>query len=111
MSLGRQGAVVLATVHSATLHGLEGRVIRVEVDVAPGLPGFSLVGLADTALLEARERVRVVALSATTNGPVEDVATGCLWRTSSRMAGTGLPRWRRRISSGFRPSGYRIEPD
>ena len=49
---------VLATVHSATLLGLEGRVIRVEVDVAPGLPGFSIVGLADTALLEARERVR-----------------------------------------------------
>jgi magnesium chelatase family protein len=49
---------VLATVLSATLHGLEGRAIRVEVDVAPGLPGFSIVGLADTALQEARERVR-----------------------------------------------------
>jgi magnesium chelatase family protein len=49
---------VLASVLSATLHGLEGRVIRVEVDVAPGLPGFSIVGLADTALQEARERVR-----------------------------------------------------
>ncbi len=34
---------MLATVHSATLHGLEGRVVRVEVDVAPGLPGFSIV--------------------------------------------------------------------
>jgi magnesium chelatase family protein len=49
---------VLATLLSATLHGLEGRVIRVEVDVAPGLPGFTIVGLADTALMEARERVR-----------------------------------------------------
>jgi magnesium chelatase family protein len=49
---------VLASVLSATLHGLEGRVIRVEVDVAPGLPGFTIVGLADTALQEARERVR-----------------------------------------------------
>jgi magnesium chelatase family protein len=49
---------VLASVLSATLHGLEGRPIRVEVDVAPGLPGFSIVGLADTALQEARERVR-----------------------------------------------------
>ncbi len=28
------------------------------MDVAPGLPGFSIVGLADTALMEARERVR-----------------------------------------------------
>jgi magnesium chelatase family protein len=49
---------VLATVLSATLHGLDGRVIRVEVDVAPGLPGFTIVGLADAALQEARERVR-----------------------------------------------------
>ncbi|HVA86945.1 MAG TPA: YifB family Mg chelatase-like AAA ATPase, partial [Candidatus Saccharimonadales bacterium] len=49
---------MLATVLSAALHGLEGRLIRVEVDVAPGLPGFSIVGLADTALRESRERVR-----------------------------------------------------
>jgi magnesium chelatase family protein len=49
---------VLAIVPSATLFGLEGRFIRVEVDVAPGLPGFTIVGLADTALQEARERVR-----------------------------------------------------
>ena len=43
---------------SATLSGLDGRPVRVEVDVAPGLPGFTIVGLADTALQEARERVR-----------------------------------------------------
>ncbi len=49
---------MLATLLSATVNGLDGRVIRVEVDVAPGLPGFTIVGLADTALLEARERVR-----------------------------------------------------
>jgi magnesium chelatase family protein len=49
---------VLATVLSATLVGLDGRVIRVEVDVANGLPGFTIVGLADAALQEARERVR-----------------------------------------------------
>ena len=49
---------MLATVPSATLLGLEGRYIRVEVDVASGLPGFTIVGLADTALQEARERIR-----------------------------------------------------
>jgi magnesium chelatase family protein len=49
---------VLAVVPSATLYGLDGRAIRVEVDVAPGLPGFTVVGLADTAVQEARERVR-----------------------------------------------------
>src|SRR5512137_2896773 len=49
---------MLVTLLSATLRGLEGRVIRVEVDVAPGLPGFTIVGLADAALRESRERVR-----------------------------------------------------
>ncbi|MFL5687497.1 MAG: YifB family Mg chelatase-like AAA ATPase [Chloroflexota bacterium] len=49
---------MLAIVPSATLHGLAGRFIRVEVDVAPGLPGFTVVGLADAGLQEARERVR-----------------------------------------------------
>jgi magnesium chelatase family protein len=49
---------MLAVVPSATLDGLDGRLIRVEVDVAPGLPGFTVVGLADAALQEARERVR-----------------------------------------------------
>ena len=49
---------MLATLLSATIIGLDGRIIRVEVDVAPGLPGFTIVGLADAALQEARERVR-----------------------------------------------------
>jgi magnesium chelatase family protein len=49
---------VLATVLSATLVALDGRAIRVEVDVAPGLPGFTIVGLGDASIREARERVR-----------------------------------------------------
>src|SRR5512141_1178921 len=47
-----------ATVLAATPRGLEGRPVRVEADVAPGLPGFTIVGLADAALRESRERVR-----------------------------------------------------
>ena len=58
MSGDRYGRLVLATLLSSTLVGLDGRVIRVEVDVAPGLPAFAIVGLADAALQEARERVR-----------------------------------------------------
>jgi magnesium chelatase family protein len=49
---------MLATIGSATLEAIEGRLVRVEVDVAPGLPGFTIVGLPDLALQEARERVR-----------------------------------------------------
>lgn len=49
---------MLATLLSATIVALDGRVIRVEVDVAPGLPGFTIVGLGDASIREARERVR-----------------------------------------------------
>jgi magnesium chelatase family protein len=41
------------------LVGLEGHVVEVQADVTPGMPAFTLVGLPDTALAEARQRVRV----------------------------------------------------
>nr|MBA3779159.1 hypothetical protein [Chloroflexota bacterium] len=49
---------MLATLLTAVVNGLRGELIRVEVDVAPGLPICHIVGLPDTALSEARERVR-----------------------------------------------------
>ena len=49
---------MLATAFSASLVGVEGVPVRVEVDVAFGLPGVTIVGLAGSAVLEARERVR-----------------------------------------------------
>jgi magnesium chelatase family protein len=51
-------AGMLASLVTAVVNGLHGELIRVEVDVAPGLPGCTIVGLPDTALSEARERVR-----------------------------------------------------
>jgi magnesium chelatase family protein len=49
---------MLATLVTAVIDGLHGSIVRVEVDVAPGLPGCHIVGLPDAALSEARERVR-----------------------------------------------------
>lgn len=49
---------MLARCTTAALQGLEARVVTVEVDVGPGLPVLTMVGLADTAVQEARERVR-----------------------------------------------------
>jgi magnesium chelatase family protein len=48
----------LAVIHSRALHGLEAAEVTVEVHLANGLPSFTLVGLADTEVKEARERVR-----------------------------------------------------
>jgi magnesium chelatase family protein len=44
---------------SLSLFGIDTLPVEVEVDVSSGLPGFSIVGLPDAAVQEARERVRV----------------------------------------------------
>ena len=49
---------MLAKVISCALVGLEGALVEVEVDIAPGLPNFFVVGLPDDAVREARERAR-----------------------------------------------------
>ncbi len=49
---------LLACTNSCAMVGLEGFIIRVEVDLSPGVPKFNMVGLPDTAVQEARERVR-----------------------------------------------------
>jgi magnesium chelatase family protein len=54
---------VLAAVRSATLVGVDGQPVTVEVHVSPGLPGYHVVGLPDTAVRESRERVRAATLS------------------------------------------------
>ena len=46
-----------ATVHTAHVVGLEGSIIAVEADVRRGLPSFSIIGLGDRAIEEARERI------------------------------------------------------
>ena len=49
---------MLAKVSSCAIVGLDGSIVEVEVDIASGLPAFNIVGLPDTAVQEARERVR-----------------------------------------------------
>jgi len=49
---------MLAKVRSGAIVGLDGAVVEVEVDISSGLPSFTIVGLPDAAVQEARERVR-----------------------------------------------------
>jgi len=53
----------LAVVHSRALDGFSAPEVTVEVHLANGLPSFTLVGLADTEVKEARERVRAALLN------------------------------------------------
>jgi len=74
---------VIASIPSAVLLGVDGRTVRVEVHVANGLPGFTVVGLPDAAVRESRDRVRAALVS------------------------SGLPWPRRRLTVNLAPSGMR----
>jgi len=49
---------MLAKVITCAIVGLEGAIVEVEADISPGLPSFTIVGLPDAAVQEAKERVR-----------------------------------------------------
>ncbi len=80
---------MLATVSSATLLGVEGCAIRVEVHVGNGLPGFSIVGLPDATCREARDRVRAAVVSSGFKWPQHRITVN-LAPTSVRKAGSGM---------------------
>ncbi len=60
---------MLATALSASVIGVDGIPVRVEVDVSFGLPGLTIVGLAGSAVLESRERVRAAIRNSNFEGP------------------------------------------
>ncbi|MFV1989114.1 MAG: magnesium chelatase domain-containing protein, partial [Acidimicrobiales bacterium] len=80
---------MLATVGSATVFGVEGRAVHVEVYVSNGLPGFTIVGLPDTSCREARDRVRAALLSSGLSWPDRRVTVN-LAPSGVRKAGSGL---------------------
>src|SRR5579859_4868667 len=49
---------MLAMVRSCGVVGLEGALVEVEIDIAPGMHAFTVVGLPDAAVNEAKDRVR-----------------------------------------------------
>lgn len=80
---------MLARTHTFTLEGLLTRPVTVEVDVRPGLPAFAIVGLVDTAVREARERVRTGILNSGFEFPARRI-TANLAPADLPKAGPGL---------------------
>ncbi|OBF32431.1 hypothetical protein A5724_20795 [Mycobacterium sp. ACS1612] len=50
--------MALGRAYSVAMRGLSGQIVEIEADISSGLPGVHLVGLADAALQESRDRVR-----------------------------------------------------
>jgi magnesium chelatase family protein len=80
---------MLATARTFTLDGIAARPVRVEVDVHRGLPAFSVVGLPDAAVREARERVRAALANCGFDFPLSRIVAN-LAPASLRKAGPGL---------------------
>jgi magnesium chelatase family protein len=80
---------MLARAHTFTIEGLHTRHVTVEVDVRRGLPGFAIVGLADAAVREARERIQAAILNSGYEFPARRI-TANLAPGDVRKAGPGL---------------------
>jgi dissimilatory sulfite reductase (desulfoviridin) alpha/beta subunit len=75
----------LSLVHSRALLGLQARPVMVEIHLANGLPNFTLVGLAETEVKEARERVRAAIQNSGLEFPVNK-------RITVNLAPADLPK-------------------
>jgi magnesium chelatase family protein len=80
---------MLAAVRSATLLGVEGRPVTVEVHISTGLPGFQIVGLPDDACRESRDRVRAAVMSSGLPWPSCRITVN-LAPSNQRKGGSGL---------------------
>jgi magnesium chelatase family protein len=68
--------VPLARTYSVALIGVTGQVVEVEADIANGLVGMILVGLPDTALREARDRIRAAIVNSGEEWPQRRITVG-----------------------------------
>ena len=75
---------MIAAVRSATLRGIDGCRVTVEVHVSSGLPSYTVVGLPDASCRESRDRVRAAVLSSGHPWPGQ--------RITVNLAPTGVPK-------------------
>lgn len=81
--------MTLGQTKCVALNGLDGSVVSVEVDIADGLPMYSLLGLPDAALNESRDRVRAALLNSNEAWPNKKVTVSL------------SPAWLPKSGSGF----------
>ena len=80
---------MFSRVSTCGLNGLDGFHIMVESDISNGIPAFDIVGLADTAVKEARERVKAAIKNSGFEYPVRRITVN-LAPADTRKEGTGF---------------------
>lgn len=81
--------MALAKLPSAAVEGIQAIPVSVEVDVASGLPGFVVVGLADKSVEESRERVRSALKHSGFSFPIARITTN-LAPSEVKKSGVGF---------------------
>ena len=76
-------------IHAAILRGIQAIPIEVEVGVSGGIPGLTIVGMPDAAVLEARSRIRCALRAAGFTVPRLHVTVN-LSPSEIRKTGSGL---------------------
>lgn len=64
---------MLSKVISCALNGIEGYLVQVEVDLSNGLPSFDIVGLPDSSVKEAKDRVRTAIKNSDISFPIQRI--------------------------------------
>jgi magnesium chelatase family protein len=82
--------MALATSWSVALLGMEAQLVRIEADLAQGVPGLAITGLADTALREAKDRIRAAIVNSKQTWPTTKRITLGLSPASFPKRGTGF---------------------
>ena len=97
----------LAVLHSRALAGLDASLVAVEVHLANGLPGFTIVGLPEAEVREARDRVRAALLNCRFEFPAR--------RITVNLAPADLPKESGRfdlpIALGILAASRQLPPD
>src|ERR1700712_1293008 len=96
--------MTLAVIHTRALVGLHAPEVLVEVPLANGLPSFTLVGLADTEVKEARERVKAALSQSGFAFPHNKRITGKL--APADLPKIGLAPYRRTVPVELRLSAW-----
>lgn len=66
-------AIMLSTVNSYGLTGINGYRVKCELDIHKGLPGYDIVGLVGTAIKESKERIRSAIKNSGYSYPVDKI--------------------------------------
>lgn len=97
---------------SCGILGIDGYIVEIETDISNGLPAFDIVGLGDTAVREARERVRSAVKNSGYEFPLKKITLNMAPANIKKKAHPSIlpspwASWPRRAKSASLPSKTR----